>query len=735
MKKLIIPSLILVAFSTSGFAQTTPTNYKFKRSVPTLAVQGAPSSPSNGASSPATDPSTPKAPKLIASSTDNLLFSDTNVGDTSSAKSVLVLNEGNDKYVFPSDLLVSGLNPGDYYVTSNCVGATLMPLDSCAINVAFSPLSMGTKTASLSLPFLNTPATVGLSGLGLGYIFTFSPSSVSSFSAVVGETSANSSAISLIVTGNKNVLLNSYSITGPFSLASSTSGCSAVDLTTSPVNLNNETCSYSFKFSPVVEGANQSGVVTFNTSEGSKILNLSGSTLSRLVGVDTTTLNYIGTTVGSSYNRSVTVTNQGQSNLTLNPNISVGGSDFSIVSPSGATDVCSTSLNAGQTCKIYIAFTPTVAGTRTGTLNVGSNATNAPTTVSLSGPGLVYLSEFTADTSTDFGSLFVGQSASRTFTFKNTGNTILSGIYPTLAGTDLSLESNTCGTVGTPINLGPGNTCTVQIKYAPSTVSSLSAASIKVNSNSTSSPNSLTLTGQAIAGDPDYANVALFMNMNGVSGNSISSSADATGKSLTTIGTAPTYTNTAVFGQAINFASQATGGGGACTPAPVLAVEVARNGAFEMDTTNYTLEMRVRPTIMSGYQGLLSYYESCSGVRGWGLYFQGNKMVFNYGNGADRPTTFTSTFVANTWYHIALVKSGTTVSLYVNGVKDATVGSMSGYIVTSNNGGTATKLRIGSLQTVNNSGLVGQLDEVRMTRNVARYSANFTPNSTALTYP
>src|SRR5258707_179189 len=52
-----------------------------------------------------------------------------------------------------------------------------------------------------------------------------------------------------------------------------------------------------------------------------------------------------------------------------------------------ATGTCGRSVAPGASCTISVKFTPTAAGTRTGTLTLTDNASNSPQTISLTGIG------------------------------------------------------------------------------------------------------------------------------------------------------------------------------------------------------------------------------------------------------------------------------------------------------------------------------------------------------------
>ena len=80
------------------------------------------------------------------------------------------------------------------------------------------------------------------------------------------------------------------------------------------------------------------------------------------------------------------------------------------------------------------------------------------------------------------------------------------------------------------------------------------------------------------------------------------------------------------------------------------------------------------------------------------------------------------TFSINTWYHIAVVRSGTTIYFFVDGVQQTTQGSGGG----SFSFGSPTKYYVGCNNDTNEP-FVGYIDDLRITKGYARYTANFTP--------
>ena len=73
----------------------------------------------------------------------------------------------------------------------------------------------------------------------------------------------------------------------------------------------------------------------------------------------------------------------------------------------------------------------------------------------------------------------------------------------------------------------------------------------------------------------------------------------------------------------------------------------------------------------------------------------------------------------DTWYHVAVVRSGSTVTAYVDGTS---IGTFTDLDMTSSN-----QMLIGAEDTTPNAVLNGWIDELRISKGTARYTANFTP--------
>jgi hypothetical protein len=95
--------------------------------------------------------------------------------------------------------------------------------------------------------------------------------------------------------------------------------------------------------------------------------------------------------------------------------------------------------------------------------------------------------------------------------------------------------------------------------------------------------------------------------------------------------------------------------------------------------------------------------------------------MYAWANAAD--ITGSATVTLNTWNHVAYVRSGTTVTAYLNGTANGTMSSS--YSQPS------TGVAIGSRYT-GSEYITGYVDDLRVTKGLARYTANFTPPTAAL---
>jgi autotransporter-associated beta strand protein len=205
--------------------------------------------------------------------------------------------------------------------------------------------------------------------------------------------------------------------------------------------------------------------------------------------------------IGDSDSRSVTLTNGGAAPLTI--------TSIDTAAPFSSTNNCGTVLAVGASCAINLSFSPTAAGSASGTLTVVSDAPTSPDHVSLSGTG-TQPAVMLSSNSVDFGHVAIGDSDSRSVTLTNSGAAPL-----TITGIDTAApfsSTNNCGTM-----LAAGASCTINLSFSPiaiggvtslfsPTAASSASGTLTVLSDAPTSPDYVSLSGNrrhggAIGGD------------------------------------------------------------------------------------------------------------------------------------------------------------------------------------------------------------------------------------------
>jgi hypothetical protein len=153
-------------------------------------------------------------------------------------------------------------------------------------------------------------------------------------------------------------------------------------------------------------------------------------------------------------------------------------------------------------------------------------------------------------------------------------------------------------------------------------------------------------------------------------------------------------------------------------------IEVVNSNSFSLGTGNFTIELWWRATSRSGsYPPIITNYNDGYSADKWALFDRhdsySTKFMFDCYNILNSGAILvSSTSVSNgTWYHLAIVRNGTTFTLYVNGTSEATYTSSA-----SVDSGNYKNLFLGA---VNGNYSNGHTDEIRIS-NSARYTANFT---------
>ncbi|SRR5579883_186124 len=104
--------------------------------------------------------------QVVSLSPSSLDFGDQAQGSTSTAKTIILTNNGSTAVTITPPVKTSGNDYNDFVPTTTC--ATVAPGASCTINVTFKPTGTGTRSATLTITDdgVGSPHTVDLTGTG-----------------------------------------------------------------------------------------------------------------------------------------------------------------------------------------------------------------------------------------------------------------------------------------------------------------------------------------------------------------------------------------------------------------------------------------------------------------------------------------------------------------------------------------------------------------------------------------
>jgi len=286
----------------------------------------------------------------------------------------------------------------------------------------------------------------------------------------------------------------------PFNGASSVSNsqCTLYADSTESISGDTLTVSLDIQFASAIGGAHVGRAVVSSTAEG----NIGPFVVGRwqvpftgpLASSGTGYLEFGSVGVGlSSAAQEVTFQNAGGTAMTIE-NVTFTGADPSQFKQ---TNNCGAQLAAGATCIFTVTFAPTVQGSLSATLSIGDSAYGAPHLVLLRGTGEYTLSP--AVTSVAFQQeLLNTTSPAASIVFTNVGASTLSLASIEVTGTNAVSfsQTNNC-----PAQLAAGKSCTVKVKFTP-TSSGVDVAALTISyipTGKTAFPVSVSLSGDGVS--------------------------------------------------------------------------------------------------------------------------------------------------------------------------------------------------------------------------------------------
>ena len=215
-------------------------------------------------------------------------------------------------------------------------------------------------------------------------------------------------------------------------------------------------------------------------------------------------------------------------------------------------------------------------------------------------------------------------------------------------------------------------------------------------------------------GDVYYPQTSLLMHFNGTN---VSTTMTDNSKNNTTV--------TSVNGAAISTAQSKFGGTSGLFDGTNDYIQVATSANLAFGTGAFTIEMWVYRNTSGAGPHLMDFRGANNNDYNPVFYWGSNNFLYytnNNTSGDNQIQTSNAITSASGWVHLALVRSGTTLTIYINGVE-------------SGNTSYSTDVRGGNPVFIgsrfNLEGYFnGYIDELRITKGIARYTGNFTPSTT-----
>jgi Abnormal spindle-like microcephaly-assoc'd, ASPM-SPD-2-Hydin len=395
---------------------------------------------------------------------------------TSQTQSAALINSGTSNVTVSQARVVGS----SFKMSGITFPVTLRPGQRKGFSITFAPQSAGTSSGSIAVTSdaPNSVVSVPVSGTAIvpGALIS-TPSSLGFGTVQVGHGQTLPEV--LTNTGGSSITVSQASVTG---------ASFAISGLTLPTTLDpGQSKSFSVTFSPQAGGpANGTLSIASDASNATLTIPLtaSGLTVGSLTSAPST-LNFGNVQVGNNQTLSETLTNTGSSTITISQaGLSVAG--FAL---SGLT--LPATLAAGQSTTFNVTFTPQSSGATSGSLSIGSNASNASLTVPLTANAATAGVLSTSDSSLNFASVPVNTSATQSETLTNTGGSSVTITQANVTGPAFRITG-----LNLPLTLTPGQSFTFGSVFAPTTGGS-ATGSIAVVSNASDSTVTISLAGTA----------------------------------------------------------------------------------------------------------------------------------------------------------------------------------------------------------------------------------------------
>jgi hypothetical protein len=320
----------------------------------------------------------------VSLSPSTLTFGNQNVGSTSTAQTITLINEKN-----AAPLNIAGISSSGDFAESDTCGSSLAAGLQCTLSVTFIPTVPGSRGGSITLTddASSTPQIVALSGTGIGPFVTLGAANISFGNQTVGTT-ATAQVVTLTNSGNAPLAISSIALSGANSSDFTQTNTCPGNSATLAANAN---CAISISLTPTAPGNRSADLtITDNAANTPQTVALSGTGIGPFVTLGAASTSFGNQALGTTATAQVvTLTNSGNAPLTIT-SIALSGANSGDFMETNTCPGSNATLAANANCAISITFTPTVPGNRSANVTITDNALGSPHIFSLSGTGTDY---------------------------------------------------------------------------------------------------------------------------------------------------------------------------------------------------------------------------------------------------------------------------------------------------------------------------------------------------------
>lgn len=294
----------------------------------------------------------------------------------------------------------------------------------------------------------------------------------------VGKTTTES--VTVTNTGTSTVTIDQTDVTG----VSFTTGAGSSLATIAP----GQSKTIQIQFAPRSPGSSAGGFTLTSDAANSpltvELVGMGAQAGQGQLGAIPSTAAFGNVSTGNSNSQTISLTNGSTAGIVIS-SATVTGTGFSITGLSAPITIPS-----GSNATFNVVFSPSAAGSVSGSVSLTSNAPNSTLTIALSGTGVAGTQLLKFSTSSlSFGSVSLGSNSDLSAALTNAGNSSV-----TISAVNISSAGFTVSGVSSGETLAAGQSIPVIVQFAPTAAGPVSG-NVSLISNATNSPATMALSG------------------------------------------------------------------------------------------------------------------------------------------------------------------------------------------------------------------------------------------------